>query len=450
MHILRFLIFDKQSGLPIYSHEYDEAKNENSEVLLTGMLAAIQNLMRELNLGELNSIDTEKYQITGYQGFNYTFILIGKETPKDLIVTLLQDYAIKFEEFSIGITGLTPNQKFIVEQMAATLKRTIDKAAFFLHIYKYTQEFGIEILHADDNSLISAHIINYIRSIKKKDRKKDQLFYDFLCDESLVWGAMTTNNNTTYILALNLSNTELSSIIGFRHHFAGVVRELITNDLETITDALGNPTEVQEILMWYQEKLTRALEEYRFTYGLAQIENIVYILQPILPQILSTIITGTPLAIIADENSVSYIIDFLVYVTNMGSAKLSFSNEEPARLVRYEAAKHAEYEMLNYAFLDLENLSITPAKEFAYFKSIIVKQSTVENITEKLEIIRKAYSGIYNNLDVILKYQAKGADVNLILENVEQEEREVIIAVINWINPYILTKKITELKAINW
>ena len=459
MGIQSFMIVDKNSGVPLYSNNF-ELQDENAEtdqVLFSGLMTAIQSLMAELTFGNLNQIQTEKYQIIGYETDKYNYFIVGEFESTEFtyaILTEIGDYFEKLRKEDIA-GGLTEDENFLITEKIKYLKNLSDKANYKLSIFNYSTNLGLDEITQEKNYVVDSFLACYFSKLANTYLKKNHSFYNILSNGGTLLGLTyldtRTDSNNVIIICLYFSSTTFSSIISYKHKFTNLGLELLTDNIEMITDKSTDYLIMEEFIKVFADRLEESMVDYIPTEELLGVETLIEIFEAKIADVISTIILGKPIAILADEISAKYIMDFIVYISGLSDASVDLNNDTPRRFIWCPPDRIDSFKKLGYAVLDLENVELTDGLKSDYFDQIYLDLKDNETYTQANKL-KSACERILLRTEVVIFQIGKGARINDVLILLDDKERGIVEDILNWVNPLITKDQIRIIneKKINW
>lgn len=459
MTIQSFMIVDKNSGIPLYSNNFEQ-QDEDSEaeqVLFSGFMIAIQSLMDELTLGNLNQIQTEKYKIIGYESSRYNYFIIGKFDSTEIAYAILTEMGEFFEKLKEedDLPGISEDVEYLITEKIKYLRSLYEKYKYHISIFNYSTDLGLEELTREKNFVVNAFLACYFSKLANTYLKKNHSFYNILNNGGTLLGITyhdsRNDSNNVVIICLYFDSTSFASIISYKHHFTNLALELLGSNIETITDGLVDFSVKEKLIKDFAERLEDSMSDYVPTQELLGVETLIEIFEEKVADIVSTVILGKPIAILADEISAKYILDFIVYITGLSDASIDLSSDVTRRFIWCPPDRVDEFKKLGYAFLDLENIELIDGMKSDYFDQIYNDLKEDETFTQ-VSKLKAACEKILIRTEVVIFQIAKGARINDVLKYLDDDERDIVENILNWVNPLIMKDQIRLIndKKINW
>ncbi len=459
MGLQSLIVVDKISGIPLFSHDFQKISDndETEKILISGVLSAIQALMAELSLGELNVVRTEKYQLIGYESPRYKYFLIGDFENLEMIYAMIQEFASFFEKVQLetGLPGIVDEVKSIARQKILFLQSIYDKSKFNVSIFNYSQQFGISEISQEHNIIVDSYLASYMASLSKTEISTDHSFYSILINNGHLLGLIFNDtddlSDDISILCLYFEKSELSKIISYKHYFINMGYELLLGSINVIVDNSIDASIKETIIQSFIRDLDQKFVNYVPNEELMGSETLFEVFKEQIADIVSTALLGKPIAIAADEISAKYIIDFIVYITSLSDASIEQELQFPRRFIWCPPGFEEKYSSMGYTIIDLENILLVGELKSDYMTSFYKGIENDANIQQIMQIRDKSIY-LIETAESIFKRIGKGAKFDKILNYLENDEREFILEMINWLKPELLGHRITEVKdkTIHW
>jgi uncharacterized protein YejL (UPF0352 family) len=459
MAIQSFMIVEKNSGVPLYSNNFElqDEDAETDQVLFSGLMTAIQSLMEELTFGNLNQIQTEKYQIIGYETDKYNYFVVGEFDSTEIIYALLTEIAEYFEKLRKDdeLPGLTEEEEYLITEKIKFIKSLSEKSNYHISIFNYSTNAGLEEITQEKNYIVDCFLACYFSKLANTYLKKNHSFYNILANGATLLGLTYLDTrdefNNVIIICLYFSSTSFSSIISYKHKFTNLGLELLGNKIDQLTNKSVNNSEKEEIIKEFSDDLKGSMVDYIPTEEMLGVETLLEIFQDKISDVISTIMLGKPIAILADEISAKYIMDFIVYISGLSDASVDISSDIPRRFIWCPPDKVDFFTKLGYAFLDLENVELKNGLKSEYFDQIYLDLKDDETYTQ-VQKLKSACERILLRTEVVIFQIGKGARINDVLDLLDELERSVVEDILNWVNPLIMKDQIRVIseKKINW
>ena len=459
MGLQSLIVVDKVAGIPLFSHDFQKISDniETEKILISGVLSAIQALMAELSLGELNVVRTEKYQLIGYESPRYKYVLLGDFENLEMIYAMIQEFASFFEKVQLetGLPGIVDEVKSIARQKILFLQTIYDKSKFNISVFNYSQLFGIEEITQEHNIVVDSYLATYLSSLSKSDLLTDHSFYSILVNNAhlmgLVFNDMENESNKISILCLYFEKSELSKIISYRHYFINMGYELLLGSINVIVDNSIDASIRETIIQSFIKDLDQKFVNYVPNEELLGSETLFDVFEDKIADIVSTALLGKPIAIIADEISTKYIIDFIVYITGLSDAAIERELQYPRRFIWCPPGSEDEFTKKGYALIDLENIQLfgeLKSKNMTSFYHSIENDANIQQVMQ----IRDKSKYLLETTEFIFKQVGKGAVFEEIINNIDKDEKDFIVRMVKWLKPELLDHEITEVKdrTIHW
>lgn len=459
MGLQSLIVVDKISGIPLFSHDFQKISenDETEKILISGVLSAIQALMAELSLGELNVVRTEKYQLIGYQSSRYKYFLIGDFENLEMIYAMIQEFASFFEKVQLetGFPGIVDEVKLIARQKILFLQSIYDKSKFNISVFNYSRKFGIKEITQEHNIVVDSYLASYLRSLSKKEALTDHSFYSIMVNNGhllgLVYNDPDDPTDDVSVLCLYFEKSELAKIISYKHYFINMGYELLIGSNNVIVDDTIDASIKETIIQSFIKDLDQKFVNYVPNEELLGSETLFDVFEEKIADIVSTALLGKPIAISADEISTKYIIDFIVYITGLSDAAIEKKLQYPRRFVWCPPGSEDEYSKMGYALIDLENIKLIGELKSKYMTSFYHSIENDANIQQVMQIRDKS-KYLLETTELIFKQVARGAIFDEIISSIAEDERDFIIKMIKWLKPQLLGQGIAEITdgTVHW
>ncbi len=449
MAIQSFMIVDRNSGVPLYSNNFElqDEDAETDQVLFSGLMTAIQSLMEELTFGNLNQIQTEKYQIIGFQTEKYNYFIVGEFESTEFIYAILTDVGEYFEKLRKDneTGGLDEDENYLITEKIKYFKNLSEKSNYKVSIFKYSTNLGLEEITKEKNYIVNSFLACYFSKLANTYLKKNHSFYNILSNGGTLLGLTyldtRTDSNEVIIICLYFSSTTFSSIISYKHKFTNLGLDLLSANIEMITDQSTDYLIMEEFIKEFALRLEGSMVDYIPTEELLGVETLIEIFEEKIADVISTIMLGKPIAILADEISAKYIMDFIVYISGLSDASVDLKNDTPRRFILCPPDRIDFFTKLGYAVLDLENVELINGLKSDYFDQIYLDLKGNETYTQANKL-KSACERILLRTEVVIFQIGKGARINDVLNLLDESERGIIEDILNWVNPLITKDQI--------
>ncbi len=453
---LSFMAIDKGTGLPIYSRSSSKAEEENKQILFSGIMTAVQNLIKDMDIGILNKITTEAYSIYGKEKGNFFLFFYG-EIKKESVIDEILDYIGNFLDYvPVGDDNKFPTdfERYldgVVDQLFAIYSRE----NLQMQVYSYIPAFGLESLYGSKDELITMHLINLIRNTIQKEKNQSMIMLDFLTSgAALVVQIIFDEDSGKYIL-VTIKSDSLSTVdfITYRHKISHLVIEFIKDNKDQLYSSTEGTLVKELAFESFANKIENVLGNLPPKIDYLGMDVLLSMLRKNLPTILTQVTLGNSIYITGDKIAAEQVIALICYVTHVTDGSVEFSDEIPHRLQYVEKGMEGLYDSMGAFHLDLDKNKFRGKTKNKAIEEMIEESLQQDKISEKIGHLQHLFRLFWNDLDDIQKQAAYGVNIFDELKELPAERPKLMLKVLEKVNPHLekYTNKLAiKPGGINW
>ncbi len=452
MTLQNFLVIDKISGIPVYIKNFGEnnKKESTQDVLFSGMMSAIRTLMMEMKLGNLKSISTEKFDIFGKEGKQFSFFLIGILE----INTFLQetfDEIVKYIDYlpmdDSNLRELPPDITQYLDNQTEFLYKIYMRSNYISSVFKYSHKNGLQSLKTKSNEFVDIYLANYFHNLNKKNYEKNHYFMDKLYDESYILGVSFFNREdySCSVLILNFKSANIIDLMAYKHHFITLSFNLIDQYHDRLFSITENVSVKESILDEFSSSLENVMKHHVITLDLEKLSYVYELIDDMMPEIISTAIIGHPIAFVGEQESVKFIIDLLVHITSLLDVGLEPDPNLPKRFTWCPPEFLDMFKKIGYSIVNLDDKNINMVT-LPYYTELHQEIKDFHP-TDAITMYKEVTNEIIQTVEHILTKLGKGAMIKLMLDELPDNMQAIIYKIFDWSDPYLITDSVREIKS---
>lgn len=449
MAIDSFILVNKNTGVTLFTKNYVtyHAQSEDQDILFSGALIAIQSVMQEIQAGKVQEINTEEYRILASTSDRFALFCVGNYNYDSAIKAFL-DKIVNLLESWITVDSLLDalhdNTTHLLEAMYDEFTFAFKEDIIVVTIYAKDGKFGYQPLV--ENRLpqeLERKMVGYLSEMGKIE--DESLFFEYLPDGTAFLGYQTTSG---YFALVNFIEKyiDLMLILSFKHLFPITMQAYIP-DLDEFVQTKDSP-ETSDLF----DLINKNIEDV-FTYEFKDLKffnnkNIITKFGYIIPEIISLLITGNPVALLSTDPDAMDLMHFISYVSGIKSIDQNFFVDYPHRLVLTTKDMTDKLQDCGFVIMELDN-KISGIGE-GYIHSLwqqINKQLPMHIIISQL---RDELQVLFDIARIILVQSIYGIAAEQMLDAVENTSQKILLRqIIHWVNARLIHSSITLPKNSN-
>ena len=455
MKIYSIIIVDANSGVPVFTYrpEGSSIQNSDRDVLFSGAMIAIQHLMKEFDGGKLQAIKTEQYDLYGETGDRFVIFVVGKINNEKVVLDFVKKLVlfIETENFPEIIVELDENLVLLLNTMIEQFNSLWQEKDISSNTLIYNERIGFQSIVEMDNSKLYKFLIGYLSTLPKQVLSINHSFILKFDEDSHVMGVLYNSDENILVQIFIICNSKLQLISSNKHEYINyAIKFLDTNELliKSIDNDPENYNIFSRLNAVLSNQLSHTLHNYSMDIDFLGISNILNAFDKDIPKILGSLLTGIPLAVVADElDFAKPILDTFVYITGISNVDFSLTEFVPTRLTWCTENEIKSVNKIGYIIFHLSKIKVTGGKHYIYFQRIWDSiKSTLPDHRIRLFELRNICHEFWKDCDeILLESNSNGKIIDIINKKAILDERkEILHDMINWINPHLLNKSLDK------
>lgn len=459
MIIYSIIIVDARSGVPVYTYKPEGASNgsEDKDILFSGAMIAIQHLMKEFDGGKLQAIKTEQYDLIGETGERFVIFVIGKINNEKVVLDFIKKLVmfIETEDFPDIIIELEENLILLIDTMIEQFNILWQEKDINANTLVYNERIGFQNIIEIQNSKLISFITGYLSNLPKTFLEDNHCFILKFDKNTHVLGVFFSSHQKIMVQIYIISDSNLQLISSNKHEYISLTTDFLdTNEslIELIDTDEENYNIYSRLNAELSNKLSHTLHNYSMDIDFLGISGILRAFDKYIPIIFGSLLTGVPLAVIADEiDYAKPILDTFVYVTGINNVDFSLTEFIPTRLTWCTEEEIKTADRRGYMILHLNKMKVQGGRNYKYFKQLWESiRDTQPDHRLRLYELRTICHDLWKDCDDILQDSISNGNIFDALRKkaMFDEREEMLTDMINWINPHILNTALEKQQII--
>ena len=453
MAVQSFIIVNIMSGVTVHFRRYDSSgvpilvENKDEDLLFSGAMMAIRGLMREMRVGLVKEVNTDEYQILNGVSERFIVFCIGEFDNVTSVTNFLERIVLLIDSWipHDELVSFPDSTATLIDAMLDDYVSVTKEKLIVTSVFQYDRHFGYQPLVQEGlSSDIERRLIGYLTALPKDVK----ILTEILPTGHLLLAFRVDDDyfKRFVVILLGKNFTDIASLSGKRHIGSILVKDYL---IPTI-DSGG---EVSDALEFFNRQIENNLSEGYDNLNFLVDEKIFNTILPILQSCFDEVLSGRPIAVLhspGKRKDAYNVVSMLSFITGLKSSNFRTTDELPSRFhISDESWRKDEFALQGYLLIDLDRESHINSSP--YFSHIWKDISSDLSTREKVYQLRTEVTHLLDVCRSIMIQRIFGSKTLQLLDNLRDNyERDMVIKILNWINPDVLHVPQTFISDIMW
>ncbi|MCE7737067.1 MAG: hypothetical protein GPJ54_19430 [Candidatus Heimdallarchaeota archaeon] len=445
----------KETGIPVYTRDFI-SDSDTKNILFSGIMTAIQSVMKEMQIGSMKKIQTEKYQIYGEEKEKFFLFLIGDITRPKFIDEFM-DYIGGFLDFvpmADGLSLIPEEVETYLDESINHLLQIYNRSEFITGIFRFNDIEGLTQLTDTISKEVKFFLTNYFVNLESKNRVVDHIFYLITPDDDTLIGISKNYSSTLLINCMIFKENAISIFASYKQVFIKYCIEFLNKYSNDFLNPNSDLFEIELFAESLSSNIEKEFHQFTPTSEFIGANHLIAALKSNFITSISTLMLGKPIVILSSDKDVAKeIINLLVYISGISDASFDMDSDIPKRIVWSPREYLSLFKELNYAILDIDNNRLLDGISSGYLLSRWEEIFNLnENHIQQINSLRQECQSIWDKCDALILQKSKGSAAEILLKDIQKEQREIIEKILRWVNPSFVSSDllIIDESKVNW